>query len=296
VEAALVLVRLVAFAAGVALFGAPLFVLYGLPKDEAGPARLKPLLTAAALATAMAAAAALVLQTGQMAGDPAAGLDPATLRDVLVGGGFGTSILARLGAGLLAFVLLLTLHARRQAWALAAGLGVLALGALAWSGHGAADEGTAGLVHASADVVHLLAAGTWLGALLGFGLLLAARPHEAAALKALHGALRGFAGVGSAVVATLIASGLINSWFLVGPRHLGDVATSLWGQLLLLKLLSFAAINRYRLTPRLAAAMAGDPATALGALRRSLALEASVGLAVLALVAALGVLAPPASA
>jgi putative copper resistance protein D len=301
VEAALVLIRFVAFTAGVALFGAPLFALYALPKDQAGAALPKPLLAAAAVATALAAAAALVVQTGQMAGDPAAGLDPATLRDVL-GGALGISILVRLAVSVFALVLLLAVKPGRLAWAPTAALGALALAALAWGGHGAADDGAAGLVHTAADVIHLLAAGVWLGALLGFGLLLAARPREAAALAALHAALKGFSGVGSAIVAALIASGLVNSWFLVGPQHLREVADSPWGQLLLLKLLffvamlGFAALNRYRLTPRLAAAMTGDPATALAALRRSLSLEAGAGLAVLALVAALGVLAPPASA
>lgn len=300
-DAALVLVRLVAFAAGVSLFGAPLFVLYGLPKDAAGPARLKPLLLAAALATALAAAAALVLQTGQMAGDPAAGLDPATLRDVLFSGGFGVSVQARIGAGALALVLLVILKPGRRTWRLATALGTLSLAALAWSGHGAADEGIAGLVHASADVIHLLAAGVWLGALGGFSLMLAAHPRGAT-IADLHGALAGFSGVGSVVVAALIASGLVNSWFLVGPQHLADLAVSLWSQLLIVKLLlfatmlGFAALNRYRLTPRLAAGMADDPAGALAELRRSLALEGGAGFAVLALVAALGVLAPPASA
>jgi putative copper resistance protein D len=301
VEAALALVRLLAFAGGTVLFGAPLFMLYSLPKDEAGPARLKAALAVAGLITAAAAGAALVVQTGLMAGDPAAGLDPATLRDVL-GGGFGISIVMRMAAGVAALVLLLAVKAGRCLWSLAAALGALALGALASGGHGAADDGTAGLVHAGADVIHLLAAGVWLGALLGFGLLLAARPREAGPILALHGALEGFAGVGSAVVATLIASGLVNGWFLVGPQHLADLAGSPWGRLMIAKLvlfagmLGFAGLNRFRLTPRLAAAMADDPASALPALRRSIVFEGGLGLIVLTLVAALGVLAPPASA
>jgi putative copper resistance protein D len=301
VEAALVLVRLLAFATGAVLFGVPLFMLYGLPKDATAPLRLKALLAVSGLITAAAAGAALVVQTGQMAGDPAAGLDPATLREVL-GGAFGISILLRTAAGAGALALVLAVKAGRRLWTPVAALGALALGALAWSGHGAADEGTAGLVHAGADVVHLLAAGVWLGALLGFCLLLAGRPREAGPIATLHGALAGFARVGSAAVAMLIASGLVNSWFLVGPQHVADLISSLWGQLLIVKLLlftamlGFAGLNRFRLTPRLAAAMADDPAGALSALHRSIALESGLGLAVLALVAAMGVLAPPASA
>jgi putative copper resistance protein D len=302
VEAALVLVRLVAFVSGVALFGAPLFVLYSGPAGEVAPRRLKPLLIGAAALAAIAAGASLVLQTGEMAGDPAAGLDPATLRDVITGGGFGASILVRAGAALLAVAMLLARPAAGRLWSLTAALGAVGLAALAWAGHGAADEGPAGLLHASADVAHLLAAGAWLGALLVLILLMAARTPGAAELKALHRALSGFSGVGSIIVAVIVASGLVNSWFLIGRDHLRDFAASLWGQLLLVKLalfaamLVFAALNRFRLTPRLEAALAGDPRAALSALRRSVALESAAGLTVLALVAGLGVLAPPASA
>lgn len=304
-EAAVVLVRLAAFAGGVTLFGAPLFVVYGLPREHDGPGALRPVLVAAALLTVLAAAAGLVLQTGEMAGDPGAGLDPATLGEVLTGGAFGVSTVVRAAAGLLALILLIALRPGRAVWRLAAALGAVGLAAIAWSGHGGADEGAAGLVHALADVVHLLSAGVWLGALAALGLLLNRRAPassaDAAAVADLHGALHGFAGVGSAAVAVIVASGLANGWFLVGPQHVGDVAGSLWGRLLLIKLalfaamLGLAALNRFRLTPRLEAALAGDPRAALSDLRRSLALETAAGLAVLALVAALGRLAPPIS-
>ncbi|CAN7609533.1 copper homeostasis membrane protein CopD [Phenylobacterium sp. LjRoot225] len=300
-EAAVVLTRLAAFAAGVTLFGAPLFVLYSLPRDADGPSGLRPILIVAALLTVLAAAVGLVVQTGQMAGDPKAGLDPATLLGVLAGGGFGISMAARIAAGLLAVVPLILLRARRTLWGLTAALGALSLAANAWSGHGGADEGAAGVVHALADVIHLLSAGVWLGALAALLMLLSRRAPSSGAVADLHRALKGFSGVGSAAVAVIVASGLANSWFLIGPQHLRDFAASLWGQLLLVKLalfaamLGFAALNRFRLTPRLEAALAGDPRAALGDLRRSLLLETGAGLAVLALVAVLGRLAPPIS-
>jgi putative copper resistance protein D len=297
-EAAIVLVRLAALTAGMLLFGAPLFVIYGLQRETIGPGAMRPVLIAAALATTLAAGLGLVLQTGQMAGDPGAGLDPATLREVLTSSSFGVSMAVRAAAGLLAFALLILLRAGRVLWGLTAALGAAGLAALAWSGHGAADEGAAGAAHALADVAHLLSAGVWLGALAALLLLLGRRTPDAAVL---HGALKGFSGVGSAVVAAIVASGLVNSWFLVGPQHLGDFAASLWGRLLLVKLalfaamLGFAALNRFRLTPRLGAALARDPTAALSELRRSLVLETAAGLAVLALVAALGRLPPPIS-
>jgi putative copper resistance protein D len=300
-EAAIALVRLAALAGAVTLFGAPLFVFYGLPGKTDGEAALRPVLIVAALLTVLAAAAGLMLQTGEMAGDPSAGLDPATLGDVLTGGGFGISMAVRVVAGLAALVVLIVLRVGRPRWGLTAALGAIGLAAIAWSGHGAADEGVAGLVHALADVAHLLSAGVWLGALAVLLLLLGRRRPSSAAVADLHGALKGFAGVGSAAVAVIVASGLVNSWFLVGPGHIGDLAASLWGRLLLVKLavftamLGFAALNRFRLTPRLHATLAGDPRSALRDLRRSLVLETAAGLTVLALVAALGRLAPPLS-
>lgn len=300
-EAAVVLVRFFAFVAGVTLFGAPLFMLYSLPRGDLGPRTLRSVLLLAAFVSGLAAALGLVLQTGEMAGDPSAGLDPATLGDVLASGGFGVATGLRIVVGVLALVLLFLLPAGRRSWAAAATLGALSLAAIAWSGHGGADEGAAGLVHAVADVVHLLSAGVWLGALAGLVLLLSRPAPGSAALVALHEALKGFSGVGSAVVSAIVASGLANSWFLVGPRHIRDLAGALWGQLLLIKLLVFAAmlglaaLNRFKLTPRLEAALTVDPTSALGALRRSLYLETTAALAVLALVATLGRQAPPIS-
>lgn len=43
--------------------------------------------------------------------------------------------------------------------------GAIALASLAWNGHGAMDEG---VWHFTADILHLLAAGAWLGALVAF--------------------------------------------------------------------------------------------------------------------------------
>ena len=48
-----------------------------------------------------------------------------------------------------------------------------ALASLAWNGHAAAGEGVAGAVRLAAGLVHLLAAGGWIAAVLMFlGMLL----------------------------------------------------------------------------------------------------------------------------
>lgn len=110
-------------------------------------------------------------------------------------------------------------------------------------------------------------------------------------------ALAAFSGVGPALVAVLVATGLVNGWLLVGWGPLAALAGSPYVRLLAIKLVLFAgmlalaALNRLRLT----AAVAREAEAALPALRASLAIETALGLAVLAVVAALGVTAPPTS-
>ncbi|KAK0338878.1 hypothetical protein LTR94_036782, partial [Friedmanniomyces endolithicus] len=72
-----------------------------------------------------------------------------------------------------------------------------ALATLAWNGHGAASEGSTGWLHLTADILHLLAAGLWVGALFGLLLLMARRAEEidAAHLRLTHRALHGFGSV-----------------------------------------------------------------------------------------------------
>ena len=54
------------------------------------------------------------------------------------------------------------------------------LGSLAWAGHGGATPGRPGDLHLTADILHLLAAGAWVGSLVPLALLLSelrARPN-----------------------------------------------------------------------------------------------------------------------
>ncbi|MCP1175843.1 copper homeostasis membrane protein CopD (plasmid) [Ralstonia solanacearum] len=181
-----------------------------------------------------------------------------------------------------------------------AGLGAVALVTVTWAGHGAMDDGARGYLHLAFDIAHVLAAGAWVGALTAFVLLASTR--QAAALEAveiLSHTSNGFARLGALIVATLLSTGTFNYLLIVGPTINGLVST-LYGRLLLIKLalfalmLGLAAANRYRLSPRLEAAVrAADHASAVMALRRSLITEASLAVLILALVAWLGVLSPP---
>jgi putative copper resistance protein D len=306
-ELLVVLARLVQYAGAATLFGAPLFYLYGLPADGPGAARssagTRGLVVVAGLLTAIGCGLALLAQTAMMTGALADALDLQALTMVATGTQFGASVLSRATASLAALALAAILRPSTNLWRAAAALGAVALASFAWSGHGADGEGAAGLFRLAADIVHLLAAGVWLGALAALLLLvLDARQAEAPCVRALHRALEGFSGVGSLVVATLVLTGLVNSWFLVGPDHLMAAVSTAWGVVLLAKLcvfvlmLGLAALNRFVLTPGLEQALAGlDPASALTALRRSLIVESVAGLSVVVLVSWLGTLAPPAA-
>ncbi|HEY6865389.1 MAG TPA: CopD family protein, partial [Burkholderiales bacterium] len=159
------------------------------------------------------------------------------------------------------------------------------LASIAWTGHAAAEEGADRIVHLSADVLHLIAAGAWVGALWPLAAALA-RDSDGAR------AARRFSALGIACVATLIATGIANAWYTVGslPAMIGTP----YGRLLTAKLTLFAAmlalasVNRLRLTPRLES---GD-APARARLRRNAAIEAALGLAVIALVGVLGATVP----
>ena len=146
-----------------------------------------------------------------------------------------------------------------------------------------------------------MAAALWLGALAALTALLLRRagPDD----FAIHRALHGFAGLGTLAVLLLVLTGLVNSWFLIGPERVASIAGNLYGQLLVAKLVLFglmlalAASNRFRLTPTLGSALeTGQPSVAaMSALRRSLLIETGLGLALIGVVAVMGTLPPPAS-
>ncbi|PIB92816.1 copper homeostasis membrane protein CopD [Caulobacter sp. FWC2] len=301
-DVAIVVVRFVQFVGAAVLFGTPLFFLYGIERGT--PARwLRPMAAAGAALVAVAAVAGFGLQTAAMAGDPSAVFDRETLSAVATGSAFGAGILARLASAAVALFACLVLRGGSRLWLILSALGAVAMASFAWTGHGAAEAGVAGHIHAAADVAHLLAAGVWLGALAALaGLLTPGRAEPPGNAATLHRALAGFAGVGTAAVAVILASGLVNSWFLVGPSHLLDIGASAYGWLLLIKIgafvlmLGLAATNRFHLTPDLERGLAsGNAAVALAALRRSVLAETLVGLLVLALVSVLGTLPPVAA-
>jgi putative copper resistance protein D len=288
------------------LFGLSAFSLYGLKAGERTDAiALRPWLVGSALLGLLLSAIALALLAAAMAGAPPWPIDREAIGMLLTGSATGSAWEARMVALVVASIVALIAAGRAVPLgtvALAAGI---ALATLAWTGHGAMDENATGWVHLVADILHLLAAGAWVGALLGLTLLVTRAPSrvDATHLRLTHRALHGFGLVGTIVVGTIVVTGLVNGWLLVGTGNLLSLPSTRYGQLLLAKLALFgamlwlASLNRFRLTPAFERSIAAaDHRGALGALRRSLAVEAACAVTILALVAWLGTLEPPASA
>ncbi|MEO6041022.1 MAG: copper homeostasis membrane protein CopD [Croceibacterium sp.] len=300
-EPAVIAVRLLQYLGAMVLFGSSLFFVYA--RSLAGPPRgARALVAVAGAILAIAALLSIAAQASLFAGSFAEGLTAPSIGAVIAWMPLGKAALVRALAAAAGVAAVALSPRARPAWPLVAAFGAVAAASLAWMGHGGATEGPLGWAQLIADMLHALAAAAWLGALAAFALLLAARDRSPPAVDALYRALHGFSGIGTGLVAVLGATGLVNGWVLVGPAHLGGMIGTPYGRLLSLKLVLFAAMlalaarNRFRLTPVLAIARAGDPSAALGGLRRSVLLEAGLGLAVLALVAWLGTLAPPAAA
>jgi putative copper resistance protein D len=219
------------------------------------------------------------LQSGVLGETPDAAWDPAQVAVVLTQTGFGRTWLMREAgialATLVSFAPLLAIG--RGAYFLVAA----ALASVALLGHTAGVSGAAGMAPRLALAAHLLAAGAWVGALPALWVLagrLAARD--------LVKVLRLFSRYGLVLVAIVLASGALSAWYRIGswPALFG----SNYGQILIAKVALVSAMglaalaNRNRYTPRLAQADAFVQAGGRAGLRRSIALELLLGLAVIA--------------
>nr|WP_329760881.1 copper homeostasis membrane protein CopD [Stenotrophomonas geniculata] len=173
------------------------------------------------------------------------------------------------------------------------------LASLAWNGHAAAGDGLAGRLRLATGIVHLLAAGAWVGAIAALlqlalrrqGLRLRERTYE------LWQAAHSFAVPGTIIVALLAMTGTYTYVDLGGSiQTLTGAAHGRW---LLLKLalvggmLGLAGLHRWRLVPALASSIRGGwQLRPLRSLRHSLACESVLAVLVLACVAVLGTLDP----
>ncbi|MFZ0916460.1 MAG: CopD family protein, partial [Candidatus Udaeobacter sp.] len=175
------------------------------------------------------------------------------------------------------------------------------LGSLAWAGHAGATIGPERPIHLTADTAHLIATGLWPGGLLPLTLLLvrASRSDHASLLLDAGVITRRFSAVSLLVVGALAATGLTNSYFLVGS--LPALVTTAYGRLLMMKLflfsimIGFGACNLLRLKPQLALGneQNSNQPDALRKLTRNVIAELCLGALVVLIVGALGATPPP---
>jgi putative copper resistance protein D len=171
-------------------------------------------------------------------------------------------------------------------------LSVAFLVSLAWISHAAsASAQPLGLL---GDALHLCAVSGWIGGLVPLAIFLT-RVHASHSLgKMVAQVLCRFSALSLCCVSLIVASGISNSWLLVGSIY--PLFATPYGRLLLFKLTLFAvlvgvgACNRFLVRVKLLKA----PATPdlLPQLRRNVLCEVCLGVAVVAIVACLGVTPP----
>lgn len=282
-------------------FGVPAFVLTSQGSDRLWRMlRLAPVLAALSGVSFALSLFGFLLLVARMSATPLGGLDMQLVQTVLVESAIGWAFVTRAAAIAVGFAVALLLPAGRAKSAFLALCGGVAVATLAWSGHGAGGEGMPGFVHLGGDILHLLAASTWLGALavlLALVLPGAQVTHER--VETAHAALAGFGRTGTIAIALIVLTGVANAAFTVDAAALPTLGTSTYGRLLFVKLFLFAAmlgcatLNRYGLTPALQASIErGELRPSLSGLRRSIAVETSLAFGVLALVSWLGMLEP----
>lgn len=251
----------------------------------------------------------LVVEAAAMSGVPLrSALNEGILRTILGETSFGRVSEIRLGlaVALSATLLLSKGKTDERGWLILGTCGGLLAGALlatlAWAGHAAAERGADRYIHLAADVLHLVAAGAWLGSLPPLFFLLTRARHAASreTFELAVRATRRFSTLGVVSVGGLLVTGTVNTWYTVAsvPALFGTQ----YGGLLLLKLLLFgvivtlAAMNRLHLTPQLVGAL--DNARGkltLPALRWlwcNAITETALGLVIVVIVGALGVKIP----
>ncbi len=283
----LVIVRAVHFAACLAAFGTAAFML--LAGSLHGLDRPLRRFTAAMLALAVVSGAVwFILVAARILAVPVSEAlgDGRSLITVATDTRFGRIAMIRLGLAALAGVALLW---PRRRWPPAVAMAALT-GAIAWTGHAGAGTGAVGALHLTSDLLHLIAAGLWLGALPVFAALLIWAQSDPARGDLATAVTRRFSLLAIGCVLALLVSGIVNSAVLVGWPT--DLLAATYGRVLALKvalfavMLALAAFNRYRLTPRLPAR------GALGALAATTLAETALGLGILLLAGILGTLAP----
>jgi len=303
VETLLIGVRFVQYAAVMILFGSSLLPYYALRTNETDrglrnnvASFVQSVALYAVLAALLSAVGWLACEAVLMSGDANGYREGDTLLTVLNDTQFGRIWRWRL--------ILLTLLSLFFAWRVLGRRapltgpvllsGIVLVASLAGVGHGAMGTGYDAWLHLGNQAMHLLAAAVWVGGLLSLFFAAWCVRRSALPIMVMAQALRRFSAVGFATVLLIVASGLLNSWFLVGSIH--ALLGTTYGQVLIVKvsfflgMIALALFNRLRLMPRLA--QADHAERSLRLLLWSVAVEQVLAVLVVASVSVLGTLPP----
>jgi putative copper export protein/mono/diheme cytochrome c family protein len=262
----------------VSLFGTLVFITLVVPSAVTdapveAPHLRRRLLRLARISAALAlviAVAWLVVETAVIAGANSVAMTLHAVPVVALRTQFGQWLLVR---GVLLLVVLPLLGPWCGGNAIAAVLAAIALAVQPMLGHAGALRGSLGTTLIISEVLHLLAAGAWLGSLLPLFITIGTLPHNAAAT-----ACRNFTPIGLSAVLVLGGTATVQVAEFMGGLP-GLFGTG-YGQVALVKLglfavlLAFAALNRLGLTDRLAGPA---PDAARRHMRASVATEATLG-------------------
>jgi copper transport protein len=228
-----------------------------------------------------AAAISFGMQGGLLAGGSIAGLAIPSLWQAGLASTFGTAALIAIAG--MALIVAGLLSASIIGGSVAFSGAVTALIGYAFAGH-VVTAGPRWLT-VPALLAHMSAVAFWIGSLLPL--------HAALAGRDAVPIVRRFSAIAAFAVGILIVAGLIIATLQV--RDLAALVTTLYGRVLMAKLalvagaLALAAANKWRLTPRLARKDSSAPI----ALRRTIAAEIVIALAILVVTAVLGTTPPP---
>jgi putative copper export protein/mono/diheme cytochrome c family protein len=277
-EIVVALLRGAHMAALVSLFGTLVFLTLVAPAAVAEAAKEAPHLQRQLLRVARISAvlalivgiAWIAVESAVIAGAGSVAMTLQALPVVALRTQFGQWLLVR---GVLLLTVPPLLRLRRAGNAGAAVLAAMALALQPMLGHAGALGGSLGTTLIISEILHLLAAGAWLGGLLPLFITLGTLPHNAAATACRNFTPVGLSAVlvlgGTATVQVTEFMGGVPGLFGTGYGHIALVKLGLFAVLLAL-----AAINRLALTDRLAGTA---PDTARRHMRVSVATEAVLG-------------------
>jgi putative copper resistance protein D len=252
-DEALVLSRLLHFTATFLLLGISAFLWKIVPAEISGrlETQLRPLLRLCLVLAGVTALTWLVLVACSFGDGCAELVHGDMLPTVLFDTAFGNAWLVRLGLiALLNVSVVLSRNYRSREVVVASGLVVASLGLV---GHAAMGSGVAAVLREFNHAAHLTTAALWIGGLVPLALVLS-QCRPSGDNGAVLGALRRFSGMGHVVVALVIATGAINTWFIVGGWWLNIGSyyqTMLLAKIgLVIAMTIMAIVNRYVLLPR----------------------------------------------